>query len=701
MKEGLSSVKSVLFGAFKQPKEHRDLLFALGILSIIAILLFPVAPIVLDLLLSISLSFSVLILMTVLFIKRPLDFNSFPSLLLVVTLLRLALNISTTRLILANGDRGTAAAGHVVEAFGYFVMQGSIVIGVIVFAILTIINFIVITKGSGRIAEVAARFSLDAMPGKQMAIDADLSAGIIKEEEARIRRKELEEESGFYGSMDGANKFVRGDAVAGLLITFINLIGGILIGIAQKDMTFSQALHTYTILTIGDGLVTQIPALIVSIAAGLLVTKSSNQGRTDQAIFQQLGNYPQSLAISGGLLLFMGLLMPGIPLIPFALVALICGAGAYFLYKNKKEATEQDINNKKEGKNGPQPSQEQIIMQSLQLDMIKIELGYELLSLLNGPEELRLANQVKNLRKEIAKDMGFILPSVRIQDNMQLGNQEYQIKIKDIEVGKNTIRPNQLLIIDPRGAAITVPGEDVKEPAFGINARWVDPAAREEALFKNYTVVEPSTVIATHLTEIVKENITELLTYGEVQKLIDNLQPEHKKLVDTIIPSEMTLVSLQRVLQSLLSEKVSIRDLPSILEALSEICPNTKNISKMVEMVRTRLSKQICQASTGPKGYIPIVILSPIWEQIFVENLIGEGDNKQLVMPPSKLHDFVMALGKEFDKQNLEGEFPVLLSSPLLRPYIRSIVERFRPNLNILSQNEIHPKAKIKTVGQI
>jgi flagellar biosynthesis protein FlhA len=539
------------------------------------------------------------------------------------------------------------------------------------------------------------------MPGKQMAIDADLSAGIIKEEEARIRRKELEEESGFYGSMDGANKFVRGDAVAGLLITFINLIGGILIGIAQKDMTFSQALHTYTILTIGDGLVTQIPALIVSIAAGLLVTKSSNQGRTDQAIFQQLGNYPQSLAISGGLLLFMGLLMPGIPLIPFALVALICGAGAYFLYKNKKEATEQDINNKKEGKNGPQPSQEQIIMQSLQLDMIKIELGYELLSLLNGPEELRLANQVKNLRKEIAKDMGFILPSVRIQDNMQLGNQEYQIKIKDIEVGKNTIRPNQLLIIDPRGAAITVPGEDVKEPAFGINARWVDPAAREEALFKNYTVVEPSTVIATHLTEIVKENITELLTYGEVQKLIDNLQPEHKKLVDTIIPSEMTLVSLQRVLQSLLSEKVSIRDLPSILEALSEICPNTKNISKMVEMVRTRLSKQICQASTGPKGYIPIVILSPIWEQIFVENLIGEGDNKQLVMPPSKLHDFVMALGKEFDKQNLEGEFPVLLSSPLLRPYIRSIVERFRPNLNILSQNEIHPKAKIKTVGQI
>jgi flagellar biosynthesis protein FlhA len=698
MKERLSSIKGLLFGAFKQPKEHKDLFFALGILSIIAILLFPVAPILLDLLLSVSLSFSVLILMTVLFIKRSLDFNSFPSLLLVVTLLRLALNISTTRLILSNGHLGTAAAGHVVEAFGYFVMQGSIVIGTIVFAILTIINFVVITKGSGRIAEVAARFSLDAMPGKQMAIDADLSAGLIKEDEARARRKELEEESGFYGAMDGANKFVRGDAIAGLLITFINLIGGILIGTVQKDMTFSQAVHTYTILTIGDGLVTQIPALIVSIAAGLLVTKSSNQGRTDQAIFQQLGNYPQSLAISAGLLLFMGLLMPGIPFIPFALVAIICGAGAYFLYKNKKEASEE-IKESKDKKN--QPSQEEVIMQSLQLDMIKIELGYELLALLNGPEELRLPNQVKNLRKQIAKDLGFILPSVRIQDNMQLGNQEYLIKIKDLEVGKNNIRPTKLLIIDPKGAAINIAGEDVKEPAFGINARWVDSSAREEALFKSYTVVEPATVIATHLTEIVKENITELLTYGEVQKLIDNLQPEHKKLVDTIIPSEITLVALQRVLQQLLNEKVSIRDLPSIIEAISEICPTTKNISKIVELVRTRLSKQICQASTSLKGYIPIVILSPIWEQIFIENLSGDGDNKQLIMPPTKLHDFVIKLGKEFDQQNQSGEFPVLLTSPILRPYIRSIVERFRPNLVILSQNEIHPKAKIKTVGQI
>jgi flagellar biosynthesis protein FlhA len=682
--------------ALKNPKQHKDILFAIGIISIISVLIFPIPPILLDLLLSISISFAVMILMTVLFINRSLDFNSFPSVLLVVTILRLALNISTTRLILANGHNGTDAAGHVVEAFGYFVMEGSVVIGVIVFGILTIINFVVITKGSGRIAEVAARFSLDAMPGKQMSIDADLSSGIINQEEAKKRRKELEDESTFYGAMDGANKFVRGDAIAGLLITFINFIGGILIGTVQKDMTFSQALHTYTILTIGDGLVTQIPALIVSIAAGLLVTKSGIQGSADKAIFEQLGNYPHSLAITSGLVFFMGAIMPGIPPIPFIIVSAICGAGAYFI-KRKQSEVKNNVNDKTPSKaNG-----EQNIMQSLYIDIIKVELGYELIALLSGIEDMRLPNQVKKLRTQIAKDMGFILPSVRIQDNMGLGNDEYVIKIKDVEVGKNIVKPGKLLIMNPKGTGITIEGEDVKDPAFGINARWIDSSFREEALFKDYTVVEPSTVIVTHLTELVKENITDLLTYGEVQKLIDNLGPEHKKLIDTIIPSEITLVTLQRVLQSLLSENVSIRDLSAIIEAVSEICTNTKNISKLVEHVRARLAKQICQANTNLKGYIPILVMSPIWEQRFVENIVGEGDNKQLIMPPTKLHEFVMAISNEIDKQNISGEYPVLLVSQFLRPYVRSIVERFKPSLVIMSQNEIHPKARIKTVGQI
>jgi flagellar biosynthesis protein FlhA len=701
MQDKVLSIKEKFLSALKQPKQHKDILFAIGIMCIISVLIFPVPPLLLDFLLSISISFAVLILMTVLFINRSLDFNSFPSVLLVVTMLRLALNISTTRLILANGHLGTDAAGHVVQAFGHFVMEGSIVIGSIVFGILTIINFIVITKGSGRIAEVAARFSLDAMPGKQMSIDADLSAGIIKEDEAKKRRKDLEDESTFYGAMDGANKFVRGDAIAGLLITFINFIGGMLIGIVQKDMTFSQALHTYTLLTIGDGLVTQIPALIVSIAAGLLVTKSGAQGSTEKAIFEQLGNYPQSLAISAGLLLFMGVVMPGIPFIPFFIVALFCAAGAYFIHKNKISKDDKKSPDKPMTAEETKAAAERNIMQSLQIDMIKIELGYELIALLNGPEELRLPNQVKNLRKQIARDMGFILPSVRIQDNMELGNQEYVVRIKDVEVARNSVRPGKLLIMNPKGTSMTIEGEDVKDPAFGINARWIDPAFREEAMFKEYTVVEASTVIITHLTELVKENITELLTYGEVQKLIDNLSPEHKKLIETIIPSDMTLVTLQRVLQSLLSENVSVRDLSAIIEAVSEICANTKNISKLVEHVRMRLAKQICQANTSTKGYIPIVVLSPMWEQTFIENIVGEGDNKQLIMPPSKLHDFVISVSNEFDKQNANNEYPVLLTSPMLRPYARSIIERFKPNIVVMSQNEVHPKAKIKTVGQI
>lgn len=683
----------------QRPRQHRDVLFAIGIICIISVLIFPIPPLLLDFLLSISISLAVMILMTVLFINRSLDFNSFPSVLLVVTMLRLALNISTTRLILANGHLGTSAAGHVVEAFGYFVMEGSIVIGTIVFGILTIINFIVITKGSGRIAEVAARFSLDAMPGKQMSIDADLSAGMINQDEAKKRRKELEDESTFYGSMDGANKFVRGDAIAGLLITFINFIGGMLIGIAQKGMTFDEALHTYTILTIGDGLVTQIPALIVSIAAGLLVTKSGIQGSADKAIFEQLGNYPQSLIISAGLLFFMGVVMPGIPFIPFTIVAAICGVGAYFIRKNKLEDKPKE--NKPQSAEEAKISAEKNIMQSLQIDMIRIELGYELIALLSGPEEIRLPTQVKNLRKQIAHDMGFILPSVRIQDNMQLENQTYVIRIKDVEVGKNSVRPNMLLIMNSTGNAMTIDGEDVKDPAFGINARWIDSSLREEAIFKGYTVVEAATVIITHLTELVKENITDLLTYGEVQKLIDNLGPEHKKLIDTIIPSEISLVTLQRVMQSLLSENISIRDLSAIIEAVSEICNTTKNISKLVEHVRVRLAKQICQTNTNAHGYIPILVMSPLWEQTFVENIVGDGENRQLILPPTRLHDFVMAIDAEVNKHNANQEYPILLVSPLLRPYVRSITERFRPTLVIMSQNEIHPKARIKTVGQL
>jgi flagellar biosynthesis protein FlhA len=642
--------------------------------------------------------------MTVLFIDKPLDFSAFPTVLLVVTMLRLSLNITTTRLILSKGHTGSSAAGHVIEAFGSFVMQGSVVIGIIVFGILTIINFVVITKGSGRIAEVAARFSLDAMPGKQMAIDADLSAGLIDEATARDRRKHLEDENTFFGAMDGANKFVRGDAIAGILITFINLIGGILIGMLQMGLNFSQAIHTYTFLTIGDGLVSQIPALIVSTSAGLLVTKSGTTGSAEKAIFEQVGKHPQSMGVTSGLLLFMAG-MPGIPAVPFIIASTIMGVASYFLYRNKKLAEEFDETDviTEEGRSAEESEEasEAQIEKSMQIDAIKLELGYELLSLLNYEKGHKLTDQIKGLRKQIAMDLGFILPSVRIQDNLQLQAENYSIRIKDIECGSGTVRASKLMAMDPRGGEVSLPGEDTHEPAFNLKAKWIDESRKEEALLKEYTVVDPPTVIITHLTELVKENITELFTYKETQKLLDTLSDQHKKLIAEIIPSEINITTVQRVLQELLSENVSIRDLATIIEAIAEICKSSKSTSKLTEHVRMRLSKQICSSVANEQNYVPILVLSPEWEQAFVESLTGEGEDKQLALSPAQLQEFVGTVNARFEDPKIAAELPVILTPPQLRPYVRAIIERFRASIVVLSQNEIHPKARIKTIGQI
>jgi flagellar biosynthesis protein FlhA len=683
---------------------HADIFFALGILGIIAVLIFPIPTWLMDFLLCISISVAVLILMTVLFISKPLEFNSFPSILLVVTMLRLALNISSTRLILANGHKGADAAGYVIEAFGNFVMQNSVVIGVIVFIILTIINFVVITKGSGRIAEVAARFSLDAMPGKQMAIDADLSAGLIDEPTAKKRRKELEEESTFYGAMDGANKFVRGDAIAGILIILINFIAGMIIGIVQKKMGVESAIKTYTILTIGDGLVAQVPALIVSIAAGLLVTKSGSVGSTEKDILKQLGSYPHALGITSALLVFMAM-MPALPALPFLTSAAITGALAYNI-RHKEGPSGLDPSMQGPGgqlaPGGQAPqTKEEIIEEVLAIDAIKIELGYELLPLLTNYRGTKITDQIKALRKTIAKDLGFVLPSVRIQDNVQLEPNKYVIKIKDIECASGKVKPYMFLIMNPTGAEIEMPGESTIEPAFGLKAKWIDEAFKEEALFKEYTVVDAPTVITTHLTEIIKDNITELLSYSETQKLLDGLGPEHKKLAQDIIPDKITVTGIQRVLQGLLSEGISIRDLATILEAVSEIASEKVNVMQIVEHVRVRLAKQICHNYTADSGYIPLIVLTPQWEQTFLESLMTVGSEKQLSLAPSKLQEFVSVINREFEKHVMNGIIPILLTSPTIRPYVRSLVERFRATIHVISQNEIHPKAKIKTIGRI
>jgi flagellar biosynthesis protein FlhA len=479
-----------------------DLALAIGMMAILVVLILPLPATLLDLALAISIILSVLILMTALFIQTPLEFSAFPTVLLIATMLRLALNLASTRLILARGHEGTDAAGHVIEAFGNFVMGGNFVIGIIVFTILVIVNFVVITKGSGRIAEVAARFHLDAMPGKQMAIDADLSAGLIDETEARRRRRQLEDESGFFGAMDGASKFVRGDAIAGLLVVFINVIGGMIIGIAQQGLPFSEAARTYTLLTVGDGLVTQIPALIVSTAAGLLVSKAGIAGAADKALMKQLSGYPQALGMSGAVMIVMSLL-PGIPMLPFLLLGGGAGTLAYMIDRRGKQQIATDAKKAEDIKTEPV---EEPISAALKIDELKIELGYALLPLVSSPSD-RLTEQIKALRRSLAVEMGFVMPAVRILDNVQLEANTYMIKIKEVEAGNGRIWPGQHMVMDPAGQPVDLPGIHTPEPTFGLPATWVDAALKEEAALKGYTVVDAATVLSTHLTELIKGNV--------------------------------------------------------------------------------------------------------------------------------------------------------------------------------------------------
>lgn len=678
-----------------------DIALALGVVGILVVLMLPMPGWLLDFSLASSITFSVLILMTCLFIGRPLEFSSFPTVLLIATMLRLSLNLASTRLILSEGHTGPDAAGSVIEAFGNFVMGGNFVIGIIVFAILVIVNFVVITKGSGRIAEVAARFTLDAMPGKQMAIDADLSAGLIDEEEARRRRKDLEDESTFFGAMDGAAKFVRGDAIAGLLITFINVIGGIIIGVAQMGMDFGAAAETYTLLTVGDGLVSQIPALVVSVAAGLLVSKAGVSGSADKAMFGQLSGYPQALGLSSFLLTAMALL-PGIPMLPFLMLSGAAGYGAWHM--SKKQKAQQQAAETTELAEMPQDTEpaEQPISEVLAIDDLRLEIGYGLLKLLEGDGSgPKLTDQIRALRRQFASDMGFVMPSVRILDNVQLGANAYAFRIKEVEAGGGEVRVGKLMVMDPAGREIELRGENTVEPAFGLPAKWVDESLREEASFRGLTVVDAATVMTTHLTEIMKDHMSEMLSYAETRKLLDDLPDAHKKLVDDLIPNQISVSAVQRVLQSLLAERVSIRDLATILEGVSEAVGFTKNVTLITEHVRTRLARQICNANLGPDGNLNLVTLSASWEQAFAEALTGNGEERQLAMPPSKLQEFIGAVRMTYDQLAQQGHDPVLLTSPSTRPFVRSIVERIRASTVVMSQNEVHPKARLRTLSQI
>ncbi len=685
----------------------KELTMPIGVMCVLVLLLLPLAPWVLDISLVISIAFGFLILLTVMLVTSPLELNSFPTILLISTMLRLGLNVASTRLILSEGHNGTGAAGDVIQAFGQFLTGGNYVTGIIIFIILVIINFVVITKGAGRIAEVAARFTLDAMPGKQLAIDADLSAGLIDEGEAKSRRKGLEQESNFYGSMDGASKFVRGDAIAGLLITIINIIGGIIIGVAQGGLSFGQAAETYTILTVGDGLVSQIPALVISIAAGFLVTKANTDTENSQSVIgKQLGGNYKALWLLTGILFVLGALVPQMPTFPFLLIATITGSFAFIAVRKARlavqQAAEAEALADAPATEESEESKEGNISQTLQIDHIRLELGYGLLSLINKDTDQQLPAQIKALRKSLASDYGFVMPAVRIHDNLQLPANSYGILVKEIEVARADLRPNMILAMDPNGDKITLSGEDAKDPIFGLDAKWISTQNRDEAIFRGLTVVDNTTIITTHLTELIKDNMGDLLSYSETQKLLNTLSESQDDFVKEMIPGKFDIGLLTTVLRALLNERSSIRDLSTIMEAMADAKAATRSVMLMVEHVRQRLGRQICHQNQHSDGKLYLVTLTPRWEQNFTEALRGDGEEKQLAIPPSQLHEFMQAIREQFNQVASDhGVTAVLCVSPVLRPYVRSIIERFRPQTIVMSQAEIHPKVMIQTVAQI
>ncbi|HEX7388580.1 MAG TPA: flagellar biosynthesis protein FlhA [Acidiphilium sp.] len=670
-----------------------DIGLAIGVVLIITVLIVPLPPLLLDSGLAVSFTVSILVLMVSLFIVRPIDFTSFPSVLLLTTLLRLSLDVAATRQILSHGSEGIDAAGHVIAAFGGFLMGGDLLIGLIVFAILIVVNFVVITKGSTRIAEVAARFTLDSIPGKQMAIDAELNTGAIDEATARRKRAELEHESVFYGSMDGAAKFVRGDAIAALIITSINIVGGFIIGVAQKGMSLHDAASAFTTLSIGEGLVSQIPSLLVSVAAGVVVTKGSVEGSADSALVRQLGRSAKPLGIASGAALCLAL-VPGLPFLPFAALSILAGWASWHRWKHPPPA-DQTV------EPALTVSADPPIAEALRIDQIRLELGYGLL-ILAGGDTPRLTEQIKSLRRAIATEMGFILPPVRIQDNMQLAANSYAIRIKEIEAATGQLQATRLLAMTATGTLPDLPGERTTEPAFGQPAIWIDPADRETARAKGCTVVDPASVLTTHLTEIVKENMAELLSFAETQKLLDDLPREHQRLVSDLIPAQFTVGGVQRVLQSLLAERVSIRDLPTILEGIHESCAmQVRAIPGIAAHVRMRLARQLTDAYSGAHGYLPLVVIGPEWETELEGALVGPPDARQLALPPLRLADFMRRITQVFESAAADGEFPVLLTSTALRAHIRAIIERMQPSMPVLAQTEVFPRARIRTVGAI
>jgi flagellar biosynthesis protein FlhA len=677
-------------------KKGSEFLLPVGIVGILIVMILPVPAIILDLLLTFSITIAILILLVAVYLKKPLDFSTFPTLLLITTLFRLSLNVASTRLILLHGSEGPSAAGQVIKSFGNFVVGGNYAVGFVVFAILVIINFAVITKGAGRIAEVAARFTLDAMPGKQMAIDADLNAGLIGDEEARGRRKAVALEADFYGAMDGASKFVRGDAVAGILIAAINIIGGLIIGVLQQGMSVGDAARVYTLLTVGDGLVAQIPALVISTAAGLVVSNVNTESGLSSSLGKQFFIHPKPLLIASAMLALFGII-PGLPHLAFFVLSIITGGIGYLVYKSAgvKKAEEEAAAAEEAAK--PQTKKESVEEIPL-IDTLGLEVGYRLIPLVDSSEGGELLERIKAIRKQFAEDMGVVVPSVHIKDNLQVKPSEYVFLVKGIEVARGELLAGHSLAIDPGNARQGLDGVPTVDPAFGLPSIWVPDAMQEKAQMMGYTVVNHSAIVATHITEVIKSHAFEILGRQEVQNLLDKVSRSHPKVVEELVPGLLSLGGVQKVLQNLLKERVSVRDIQTILETLADYAPMTKDSDLLTEYVRMNLARQISKTHQGADSVIQVVALNQEIEEAISKAVHETPQGSFLSIEPNLAQRIIGKIKETVEDVISRGHQPVLLASHQTRRFVRKLTERSFPMVPVISHNEVSNNVKVQTL---
>lgn len=692
----MDSVFQFLKG-FERYTKNVDLLVAVALVGVLTVMMVPLPAFALDMSLTLSLSLALLVLLVAIYTDKSLDFSVFPSLLLLTTLFRLSLNVASTRLILTEGHNGPVAVGQVISAFGNFVVGDNYVIGLIVFIILVVINFIVITKGSGRVAEVAARFTLDAMPGKQMSIDADLNAGLITEQEARTRRKEIEAQADFYGSMDGASKFVRGDAIAGIIITLINIVGGLIVGVFQRGLDVGTAAQTYTMLTIGDGLVSQIPALIISTAAGTVVTRNSSNKNMGSEIASQLFLKPRAVAIVAAILGLLGL-VPGLPTAPFFFIGAVLGVIAWTISRYAQE--KENLQRKTKEEEERQPKKENI-ENLLPLDLVELEVGYGLINIVESDQSGDLLERILSIRKQFALDMGIIVPSIHIRDNLQLEPGEYRVLVKGNKVGGGMLKPDCYLAMDPGNISEGVEGIPTREPAFGLDALWISKAQKEHAEIVGYTVVDLPTVMATHLTEIIRSHCHELFGRQEATVLIDNFKKSYPKVVEDLIPDNLNLGVVVKVLQNLLKEQVSIRDLLTIFEKLADECHKSKDPEILTEAVRKALARSITAKYMGDDGRVLVMTLDPHYEELISNSLLQTEQGVQLVMDPQQAQHMLAKIAQTIESHPEIAAQPILLTSPTSRRHLYKLTSRFIPQLIVVSHNELSSDAQVSAVGVV